>query len=593
MPITAAAYYGYSNASFTSMSGNPVKAALIGAGDEGGVLMSDHDPHYVNIVAVSDIRPSNVKRIFDGDVPANSRRRGLKFHYGWNADKNIKVFEKYQDLLADRDLGVEMVIIALPLPLHHQAVLDCLKAERIKGVLCEKLMAWNITQCKEMIRKADEKRKLLAIGHQRHYSMLYAHANEVVQSKILGDIRYIRALWHRNNAVPLVVNGQPVLETYNGKQIPVYKDSWRKAVPPEDARAIGDRIREFGWKDMNELVRWRLFRRTGGGLMAELGSHQLDACSIFLSRPDRDHPGQLKATHPIAVSGVGGKFFYQDERECEDNVYCTFEFPGKQYQKDVPHYGSDGKTKYNDIVNVTYSSISTNSFEKYGECVMGTKGTLITEMEQAVYLYGGAGRSTEVTAGSSGGRPALDASSSTAPVENNRAQQDARSPASMGPTISFGYTEEMSHMAYLIKHRDQRSWPRTADRPRFKPRCDGRKAMADAIIALTANQAMHVVNQPDRVQGGLVRRVRSRTCRTRTCRRRPREPGRSCPYLGSRRIDSGRTLGVHEPCDSGIAARRRFRRRLRVADCGVSCSRTRAGTGCVFGSMTPYLELDR
>jgi predicted dehydrogenase len=489
VPITAAAYYGYGrDASFTQMRGNPVKAALIGCGDEGGVLASDHDPHYVNIVAVSDIRPSNLKRIFDGDVPANARRRGLKHHYGWNADKNIKVFEKYQDLLADRDLGIEMVIIALPLPLHHQAVMDCLKAERIKGVLCEKLMAWNITQCKEMIREADTQRKLLAIGHQRHYSMLYAHANEVVQSGILGDIRYIRALWHRNNAVPRLDSaGKPMTEMYNGNPIPVYKDSWRKDVPREDADKIASRIREFGWKDMNELVRWRLFRRTGGGLMAELGSHQLDACSIFLSKPDPAHPGQLIATHPLAVSGIGGKNFYQDERECEDNVYCTFEFPGKHYEAGHPHYGSDGKTIYNDIVNVTYSSISTNNFEKYGECVMGTNGTLITENEQAVYLYGGAGRSTEVTAGSSGGRPAIDASSSTAPVENKRAQEVGA--ASMGPNISFGYTEEMSHLAYCIKHRDE-GMAADRDDMRFKPRCDGRRAMADAIIALTANQAM-------------------------------------------------------------------------------------------------------
>jgi predicted dehydrogenase len=486
VPITAAAFYGYDrDSSFTSMRGNPVKAALIGCGDEGGVLANDHDPNYVNIVAISDIRPSNTKRIFAGDPPPNNaRRRGLNYHYGHDADKRIKHFEKYQDLLADRSLGIEMVIIALPLPLHHQAVIDCLNADGIKGILCEKLMAWNITQCKDMIKKADEKQKLLAIGHQRHYSMLYAHANEVVQSGILGDIRYIRALWHRNNAVPVMANGRQVTEMYNGNPIPVYKDSWRKAVPAEDAAAIASRIRDFGWKDMNELIRWRLFRRTGGGLMAELGSHQLDACSIFLSKPDPAHAGQLIPTHPLAVSGVGGKFFYQDERECEDNVYCTFEFPGAHYEAGHPHYGSDGKSIYNDIINVTYSSISTNSFEAYGECVMGTNGTLVTELEKAVYLYGNAGRSTEVTANTSGGRPPIDASSSTAPIE--RRAQDLGA-ASMGTTHSYGYTEEMSHLAYCIKHRGEGM---DRERAEFKPRCDGRKAMADAIIALTANQAM-------------------------------------------------------------------------------------------------------
>jgi hypothetical protein len=117
---------------------------------------------------------------------------------------------------------------------------------------------------------------------------------------------------------------------------------------------------------------------------------------------------------------------------------------------------------------------------------MGSKGTLITEEEQAAYLYGIAGRATEVTANTTGSRPALDASSSTAPVEK-RAQDVGV--ASLGPTISFGYREEMTHMAYLIKHRDQMSDADKA-KPENNPRCDGRKAMADAIIALTANQAM-------------------------------------------------------------------------------------------------------
>ncbi len=44
--------------------------------------------------------------------------------------------------------------------------------------------------------------KLLAVGHQRHYSALYDNANYLVQNGHLGKIRHIRALWHRNNACP-------------------------------------------------------------------------------------------------------------------------------------------------------------------------------------------------------------------------------------------------------------------------------------------------------------------------------------------------------------------------------------------------------
>ena len=214
-------------------------------------------------------------------------------------------------------------------------------------------MAWNVTQCKEIdLARPTNSTSCSAIGHhQRHYSTLYAHANEVVQSGILGDIRHIRALWHRNNVKPVLANGRPAMEMYNGKEIPVYRDSWRRAVPAEDAAAIASRVRDFGWKDMNELCRWRLYRRTGGGLMAELGSHQLDACSIFLGKK-----------HPIAVSGVGVRSIYQDERECEDSVYLHLRVPAAPFRSRAhPHYGPDGKTIYNDIaINVTYSSINNN-----------------------------------------------------------------------------------------------------------------------------------------------------------------------------------------------------------------------------------------
>src|SRR5262249_61411900 len=123
------------------------------------------------------------------------------------------------------------------------------------------------TQWKEMVRVANLNDVILSIGHQRHYSMLYAHAVEVYNSGALGHVRHIRALWHRNN-------------------VPPRNDGWRPAIPDEDRAALAMRLEsgEFDYKNMEGLVRWRLYRRTGGGLMAELGSHPLDACSVFVGK---------------------------------------------------------------------------------------------------------------------------------------------------------------------------------------------------------------------------------------------------------------------------------------------------------------------
>ena len=156
--------------------------------------------------------------------------------------------------------------------------MECLQAGL--HVLSEKLMAHNIKQCKEWIREAIKQNKLLSVGHQRHYSVLYDNAASLVHSGLLGDIKFIRAQWHRNNSFP-------------------NSDQWNPSIKKEDMEALKDTVQEFGYPSVEHLVKWRLFNETGGGLMAELGSHQMDAASIFLGH-----------VHPIAVQGYGGKNFY-------------------------------------------------------------------------------------------------------------------------------------------------------------------------------------------------------------------------------------------------------------------------------------------
>ncbi len=456
-PVAAATYFQYSS---DKVDGKPVRAALIGAGDEGGVLAGEHNPKYLQIVAVCDIRPYNQKRIFAGEP--TGPRRGLNYHYGRNATKDIPVYTKIEDVLKRDD--IEAVIIALPLFLHAPVAIQAMKAG--KHVLCEKLMAWNIDQCKQMIRVSEETDRVLSVGHQRHYSLLYAHAVDVMKSNVLGDVRHIRALWHRNNALPKI-------DANTGKEIAgTIRDSWRPDVRKEDTDALAADIRKHGYKSMEELVRWRLFNRTGGGLMAELGSHQLDACSIFLGK-----------VHPLAVSGVGGKFFYKDDREVDDHVFVTFEFPGPNYFKDADRKEVKDKE---DRVIVTYSSISTNQFEQYGECVMGSRGTMVVEKEQSIMIYPEAGgRALAVTVSATGGgKPALESSSSpsgpAAPAAGASAGGAAEPP-------SRGYREEMEHFAYCIRMGNEGMSKQ--DRPNV--RCPGKAAMADAIVALTSNLAMH------------------------------------------------------------------------------------------------------
>lgn len=494
VPVSAAVYYGYQ-----SWKGNkPVRTALIGCGDEGGVLIGDHNPEFNEIVAVCDIRPSNVKRIFEGE--ANGPRKGLNKVYGTSAAEKIARYETLDKLLADKSkLGLEAVVIATPLNTHDVIVKACLDAGL--HTLCEKLMARTIGKCKGMIKYAKDKGLLLSIGHQRHYSTLYAHALEVVNAGVLGDIKHIRAQWPRNNSWPFTASDSEKAKFAPGFDIPYYRDGWCKPILKEDAQALPPEklaevafgnVNEYGFKDVKELVRWRLYDKTGGGLMAELGSHQLDASSIIL--------GHVK---PIAVSGIGGKFFYgpgHNDRESDDAVFVNYEFPGPTH----PKAGKGGKNE-SDIVIVSYSSFNTNSFEDYGECIMGSRGTMIIAKEAEVYMYkepepakaNSGGRDTKVVVTTEGGKkPAMEATS-TWGGGGGAAISKAPGAAAWDSAVR-GYRTEMEHFAYCVRKWQELKQPVSYEKDSnghlkyedIIPHCHGEVAMADAILALTANMAM-------------------------------------------------------------------------------------------------------
>jgi predicted dehydrogenase len=514
-----AMYFGYGKPS------RPIRIAVIGTGDEGSVLIGALNPDYVEVKAICDCRPSSQFRAFHGDwSTANTIgvRPGLLKVFGWKSEeearRHVKVYTDYMDVMKDSE--IEGVIIATPLFLHAPMSVAAMLSG--KHVLCEKLMAHNVAECKWMTRVAKATNKFLSIGHQRHYNILYDNAVNMIRWGLLGEIHHIRAQWHRGNLPG--------------------KDSWELPIPGGDVHSNGKRIDEivttlnkfrsalktstgseaaflkmqvaqwsaldedkfvdakrYGYLDdpsilgsgklrtaMEELVRWRLWDRTAGGLMAELGSHQIDAASIFIAALSKDVG---KKVHPLTVHAVGGRQIFPKSRDADDHVYCTFEFPGQGFDFDkvgfydpmnsyppktgVPSYEDDPNKK----VVVTYSSINGNGYGGYGEIVMGTKGTLVLDKELEAMLYQAG--PTYVAAGvkKDGGTGILDTSASGDP---------ALAKAAEGAKVSRGYQEEIEHWAWCISQGDLSN----------QPRCDGSVGLADAVIALVSRQAIQNSNKP-------------------------------------------------------------------------------------------------
>ena len=49
-------------------------------------------------------------------------------------------------------------------------------------MLTEKLMGHSVAECKEMARVAQQTDMILATGHQRHYSILYDNAVDMIRA---------------------------------------------------------------------------------------------------------------------------------------------------------------------------------------------------------------------------------------------------------------------------------------------------------------------------------------------------------------------------------------------------------------------------
>jgi predicted dehydrogenase len=431
------------------------------------------------------------------------------------------------------------VIIALPLHLHATATVEAMQSG--KHVLTEKLMAHNVAQCKVMGRVSEETNRYLATGHQRHYSILYDNAVHLIKWGLLGQLHYIRAQWHRGNVpgkdswAPPIPGGE--LSVEDGKLIDVIGGQLKsliskktamekalaagRAINPDEYELLSAQVKQWNAWDadktvaaeeysyenlsnfygkgvdrtaLEELIRWRIWDRTGGGLMAELGSHQLDAASIFISALNKEK------VHPLAVHAVGGRHIFPKDRDAGDHVYCMFEFPAPEY---APGFNPGYKDKVLDYPNpkeaipgyvedqdkkivVTYSSINGNGFGGYGEIVMGTKGTLILEKEQEVMLYKSGSTSTKIGVKAGEGGAVLDTQESgdTGP---------AKAAEETGP-ISRGYAEEIEHWAWCIQN----------PAPENQPRCGPKVALGDAVLALTAKLAIRNANE-GKDTGGYIR----------------------------------------------------------------------------------------
>ena len=137
---------------------------------------------------------------------------------------------------------------------------------------------------------------------------------------------------------------------------------WNRAVAPDlgwpERYAIpADRLKQYGYRSMEQFRNWRWYKGLGGGPIVDLGSHQIDIYNWFLGVP------------PSSVIASGGLDYHDPKtHEWYDTVMVIYEYE--------PPSGR---------VRAYYQTQTTNGSQGYFENFMGDQGTLVVSESEANY----------------------------------------------------------------------------------------------------------------------------------------------------------------------------------------------------------------
>jgi predicted dehydrogenase len=101
-----------------------------------------------------------------------------------------QAFTDYRELLDE--VQPELVSIVTAEGLHCEMVVAAAEAG-VKGIVCEKPMAMNLGEARQMVAACRASGSVLTISHQRQYNSQYARARELIAEGAIGAVRFAEA----------------------------------------------------------------------------------------------------------------------------------------------------------------------------------------------------------------------------------------------------------------------------------------------------------------------------------------------------------------------------------------------------------------
>jgi predicted dehydrogenase len=289
---------------------------LIGCGNRGRSISIECVKAGHNIVATADV---------------------AKFRLDWIAEQLEKSGQKEKPTAHDdhRKLlehkGLDAVIIATPDHHHKDVLLAAMAAD--KHAYCEKPLSHTIEQGKEMVAAVRKAKKIVQVGNQRHSGDHWARCREVVQSPDFGQLVWVK-VWDCRNWIKRDPFAPP-------------KDFGKEQIAGIDWNAFLGTAKKVPF-DATRYWSWRWFWDYAGGLMTDIGAHQLDIVQWI---------GGVEV--PKSVTANGGTYYFK-HWETPDVIHGVWDY---------------GK------FTATFAVEFINGYDGVGATFYGTKQTLDCQAE--------------------------------------------------------------------------------------------------------------------------------------------------------------------------------------------------------------------
>jgi glucose-fructose oxidoreductase len=102
-------------------------------------------------------------------------------------DGNIYNYENFDEIADNPE--IQIVYVVLPNSMHREFTIRAARAG--KHVICEKPMAMDAAECREMIQACNENNVLLSIGYRLHYDPYNQEAMRFGQEEVFGPVNHI------------------------------------------------------------------------------------------------------------------------------------------------------------------------------------------------------------------------------------------------------------------------------------------------------------------------------------------------------------------------------------------------------------------